>query len=61
MRRKRCLVDEKIHKWKARQNVDGSKQVKGVKFWETYATVAQWISMANPMYGSSEQVASQDL
>jgi hypothetical protein len=28
--------------WKARLNVDGSKQVKGVNCWETYAPVAQW-------------------
>jgi Reverse transcriptase (RNA-dependent DNA polymerase) len=45
MRRKRRLVDGKIHKWKARLNVDGSKQIKGVNFWETYATVAQWVSI----------------
>jgi Reverse transcriptase (RNA-dependent DNA polymerase) len=45
MRRKRRLVDGTIHKWKARLNVDGSKQVKGVNFWETYAQVAQWISI----------------
>jgi Reverse transcriptase (RNA-dependent DNA polymerase) len=25
--------------------VDGSKQIKGVNFWETYAPVAQWISI----------------
>jgi Reverse transcriptase (RNA-dependent DNA polymerase) len=45
MRRKRRLKDGKIHKWKARLNVDGSKQIKGINFWETYAPVAQWISI----------------
>jgi Reverse transcriptase (RNA-dependent DNA polymerase) len=25
--------------------VDGSKQIKGVNFWETYAPVAPWISI----------------
>jgi Reverse transcriptase (RNA-dependent DNA polymerase) len=45
MRQKRSLTDGTIHKWKARLNVDGSKQIKGVNFWETYAPVAQWISI----------------
>jgi Reverse transcriptase (RNA-dependent DNA polymerase) len=45
MRRKRQTTDGKIHKWKARLNVDGSKQIKGENFWETYAPVAQWISI----------------
>jgi hypothetical protein len=35
----------KIHKWKARLNVDGSKQVKGVNFWGTHAPVAQWLTI----------------
>jgi hypothetical protein len=34
-----------IHKGMARLNVDGSKQVKGINFWETYTPVAQWISI----------------
>jgi GAG-pre-integrase domain len=41
MRRKRRLTDGSIYKWKARLNVDGSKQIRGVNFWETYAPVAQ--------------------
>jgi Reverse transcriptase (RNA-dependent DNA polymerase) len=45
MRRKRRLTDGTIYKWKARLNVDGSKQIKGVNFLETYAPVAQWISI----------------
>jgi hypothetical protein len=45
MRRKRRLVDGTVSKWKARLNVDGSKQVHGMNYWETYAPVAQWISI----------------
>jgi hypothetical protein len=45
MRRKRRLVDGTVSKWKARLNVDGSKQVHGINYWETYAPVAQWISI----------------
>jgi hypothetical protein len=41
MRRKRQITDGRTHKWKARLNVDCSRQVKGVNFWETYAPVAQ--------------------
>jgi hypothetical protein len=45
MRRKRRLVDGSVSKWKARLNVDGSKQIHGTNYWETYAPVAQWISI----------------
>jgi Reverse transcriptase (RNA-dependent DNA polymerase) len=45
MRRKRRLVDGSVSKWKARLNVDGSKQIHGMNYWETYAPVAQWISI----------------
>jgi Reverse transcriptase (RNA-dependent DNA polymerase) len=45
MRRKRRLVDGSVSKWKARLNVDGSKQVYGTNYLETYAPVAQWISI----------------
>jgi Reverse transcriptase (RNA-dependent DNA polymerase) len=45
MRRKRKLTDGSITKWKARLNVNGSKQVYGTNYWETYAPVAQWISI----------------
>jgi Reverse transcriptase (RNA-dependent DNA polymerase) len=50
MCRKRRLLDGKIHKWKARLNLNGSKQTKGVTFWETYAHVAQWISIRLILY-----------
>lgn len=47
MRRKRRLVDGQVSKWKARNNVDSSKQEQehGTNYWETYAPVAQWISI----------------
>jgi hypothetical protein len=45
MRCKRRLTNGSIYEWKARINVDGSKQIKGVNFRETYAPVAQWISI----------------
>lgn len=45
MRRKRNLTTGVITKWKARLNVDGSKQVQGVDFTGTYAPVASWASI----------------
>ena len=31
-----------MYKHKARLNIDGSQQVKGVNFWQTFAPVATW-------------------
>ena len=42
MKRKRRIADREIYKWKARLNIDGSKQEEGVNFWETFAPVASW-------------------
>jgi len=42
MKRKRRIATNEVYKWKARLNIDGSKQVKGVNYWETYAPVASW-------------------
>lgn len=42
MKRKRRIQTQEVYKWKARLNIDGSKQVKGVSYWETYAPVASW-------------------
>lgn len=42
MRRKRRIETGEIYKWKARLNIDGSKQIKGVNYWDTYAPVASW-------------------
>lgn len=45
MRRKRDLITGDITKWKARLNVDGSKQVLGLDYDQTYAPVASWASV----------------
>lgn len=45
MRRKRDLSTGEITKWKARLNVDGSKQKYGLDYDETYAPVASWASI----------------
>jgi len=45
MRRKRRQDTGEVYKYKGRLNVDGSKQKKGVNFWETYAPVATWASI----------------
>jgi hypothetical protein len=42
MKRKRKIATREVYKWKARLNIDGSKQVKGLNYWETYAPVASW-------------------
>jgi len=45
MRRKRRIATREVYKWKARLNIDGSKQVKGRDYDETYAPVASWASI----------------
>jgi hypothetical protein len=45
MKRKRRIATGEIYKWKARLNLDGSKQVKGVHYNETYAPVASWATI----------------
>ena len=42
MKRKRRIATREVYKWKARLNLDGSKQVKGVNYQDTYAPVASW-------------------
>jgi Reverse transcriptase (RNA-dependent DNA polymerase) len=42
MQRKRCISTGEVYRWKARLNLDGSKQIKGVHYWDTYALVASW-------------------
>jgi hypothetical protein len=42
MKRKRRISTREVYKWKARLAFDGSKQIHGVNFWETYAPVAAW-------------------
>jgi hypothetical protein len=42
MKRKRIIATWEVYKWKARLNIDGSKQVKGVNYWDTYASFTSW-------------------
>ncbi len=42
MKRKRRISMREIYKWKARINIDGSKQVYGVHYDETYSPVVAW-------------------
>jgi len=45
MKRKRWIQTREVYKWKARLNIDGSRQVKGRDYWDTYAPVATWGSI----------------
>jgi len=45
LRRKRRLKDGTVYKHKARINLDGSKQVKGVHYQESWAPMAHWTTI----------------
>jgi len=45
LRRKRRIDTRKVYKHKARINLDGSRQIKGLNYWETYSPVATWASI----------------
>ena len=45
MRRKRRIATGEIYKWKARINVHGGQQIKGVHYEETYSPVVGWASI----------------
>jgi len=45
MKQKRRIDTREVYKWKARLNVDGSKQVAGRDYGQTYAPVASWSSI----------------
>jgi len=45
MRRKRRVMSREVYKWKARLNLDGSKQREGEHYDHTYAPVASWESI----------------
>ena len=45
MKRKRRIATREVYKWKARLNIDGSKQEKGVNYWETFSPVASWAAI----------------
>jgi len=42
LRRKRKMSDRSVTKYKARLNIDGSRQIKGVHYQESWAPVATW-------------------
>ena len=42
MKRKRRISTREVYKWKARLNIDGSKQQASVNYWETFSPVASW-------------------
>jgi hypothetical protein len=42
MKRKRRTTTREIYKWKARLAYDGSKQIKDINYWDTYAPVVSW-------------------
>ena len=44
MRRKRCILTNKIYKWKSRLNLHGGQQEYVVNFYETYSHVMSWAS-----------------
>jgi hypothetical protein len=45
MKRKRRIATREVYKWKARLNIDGSKQQYGLNYWETYSPVASWTTI----------------
>ena len=45
LRRKRKILTGQISKYKARMNLDGSKQIKGVHYDQSYAPVVTWPSI----------------
>mgnify|MGYP006144094731 FL=1 len=42
MKRKRRVKSREVYKWKARLAFDGSRQVEGIHYNQTYAPVASW-------------------
>ena len=45
MKRKRKIATREVYKWKARLNIDGSKQEHGINYWETFSPVASWAAI----------------
>ncbi len=44
--KRKCWIQmREVYKWKACLNIDGSCQVKGHDYWDTYAPVATWGSI----------------
>ena len=42
MKWKRCISTREVYKWKARINIDGSKQIYGLHYDEMYTPVVTW-------------------
>jgi hypothetical protein len=53
MQRKRRIDTQEVYKWKARINIHGGKQTKGLNYWDTYAPMATWSSIRLIMNMSS--------
>ena len=45
MKRKRDIKTNKVKKWKARLNIDGSRMKPGVHYDQTYSPVVSWSSI----------------
>jgi hypothetical protein len=45
MKCKRRIPTREVFKWKARLNIDGSKQEEGVNYWEIFSPVASWAAI----------------
>jgi hypothetical protein len=45
MKRKRRIATREVYKWKARLNIHGGKQEKGINYWETYSPMVTWNSI----------------
>jgi hypothetical protein len=45
MKCKRRIATCEVYKWKARLNIDGSKQEESVNYWETFSPVASWAAI----------------
>ena len=58
MRRKRRISTGKVYKWKARLNIDGGKQEKGINYWETYAGPGSHmvVHSVNTSHGGQERM-----
>jgi hypothetical protein len=45
MKCKHQIATREVYKWKARLNIDGSKQATGVNYWEPFSPVASWAAI----------------
>jgi len=45
MHHKHCIATGKVYKWKARLNIHGGCQIKGVHYWDTYSPMVHWASI----------------